>query len=97
MYQLAGTLPCTYPLNFSNQIMSIQIRYFASLRDTVNCPEQQVAADNVVTVKDVWTKANPDQELPENILAAINMDYAPMDAPVSDGDEVAFFPPVTGG
>jgi molybdopterin synthase sulfur carrier subunit len=28
---------------------------------------------------------------------AVNMDYAQADQPVRDGDEVAFFPPVTGG
>jgi molybdopterin converting factor small subunit len=30
-------------------------------------------------------------------LAAVNMDYAELNDKVSDGDEVAFFPPVTGG
>jgi molybdopterin synthase sulfur carrier subunit len=31
------------------------------------------------------------------MLVAVNMEYADMQAPVRDGDEVAFFPPVTGG
>tara|TARA_A100001037_G_scaffold306655_1_gene353701 strand:+ start:1102 stop:1353 length:252 start_codon:yes stop_codon:yes gene_type:complete len=33
----------------------------------------------------------------EAIRAAVNMEYVPFDHPLSDGDEVAFFPPVTGG
>ena len=77
--------------------MSIRVRYFASLKELVGRAEQQISADNVATVKDVWSRANPDSELPDNILAAINMDYADPDAAVTDGDEVAFFPPVTGG
>ena len=77
--------------------MSIRVRYFASLKESVGRAEQQISADNVATVKDVWSQANPDRELPDNILAAINMDYADPDAAVTDGDEVAFFPPVTGG
>ncbi|MDD1617761.1 MAG: hypothetical protein CG439_2829, partial [Methylococcaceae bacterium NSP1-2] len=32
-----------------------------------------------------------------NVLAAVNMDYVSLDYNVQDGDEVAFFPPVTGG
>ena len=77
--------------------MSIQIRYFASLKESVGRAEQQISIENAATIKEVWSKANPDRELPDNILAAINMDYAKLDAIVTDGDEVAFFPPVTGG
>ncbi len=77
--------------------MSIQVRYFASLKEAVGRAEQQISVDNIFTVKDVWLKANPELALPDNILAAINMDYADLDAAVADGDEVAFFPPVTGG
>jgi molybdopterin synthase sulfur carrier subunit len=32
-----------------------------------------------------------------NVRAALNQKMAAMDAPLDDGDEVAFFPPVTGG
>ena len=31
------------------------------------------------------------------VRAAVNQDYVPLDHPVAVGDEVAFFPPVTGG
>ncbi len=33
----------------------------------------------------------------ENVLRAVNRQMAPLDHPLADGDEVAFFPPVTGG
>ena len=32
-----------------------------------------------------------------SISTAVNAEYAQMDAPVADGDEVAFLPPVSGG
>lgn len=34
---------------------------------------------------------------PERLRAAVNQDFAQMAAPISKSDEVAFFPPVTGG
>ena len=34
---------------------------------------------------------------PTLIRAAVNQDFATPDTPIKDGDEIAFFPPVTGG
>ncbi|MBV9814113.1 MAG: MoaD/ThiS family protein [Acetobacteraceae bacterium] len=31
------------------------------------------------------------------VRCAVNQEFAPVDAPIAPGDEVAFFPPVTGG
>ena len=47
----------------------------------------------------VW---DGDREFPEldataTISAAVNADYSRMDAPLGEGDEVAFLPPVSGG
>jgi molybdopterin synthase sulfur carrier subunit len=33
----------------------------------------------------------------ENLLVAVNQNMVPITTEISDGDEVAFFPPVTGG
>jgi molybdopterin synthase sulfur carrier subunit len=35
--------------------------------------------------------------MPTSTLIAINMEYTDAKAALKDGDEVAFFPPVTGG
>ncbi len=34
---------------------------------------------------------------PGKLLAAVNQSIVPLDTEVKEGDEVAFFPPVTGG
>lgn len=77
--------------------MTIKVRFFASLREQVGCAEREVSAQGLHTVSAVWALASDDLALPSNTLAAVNMEYVGFDATVSDGDEVAFFPPVTGG
>lgn len=77
--------------------MSINVRYFASLKDQVGRSEDELNAKNALTVLDVWQQLNPQLAMPESVLVAVNMDYVAMNAKVNDGDEVAFFPPVTGG
>ncbi len=77
--------------------MSIKVRYFASLKEAIGKSEDDIPGSEGLSVSDVWTLANQNHELPENILAAVNMDYAKLDDTVNDGDEVAFFPPITGG
>ena len=46
--------------------------------------------------EDVW-QATAGQPLPEHVLSAVNLEYTPSDTIVAEGDEIAFFPPVTGG
>ena len=77
--------------------MSIKVRYFASLKEAVGRSEDELPFVDIASVIDVWNKANQSAVLPDNILAAVNMEYVEFDNPVCDGDEVAFFPPVTGG
>ena len=77
--------------------MSIKVRYFASLKESIGRSEDELIFTGPLTVYDVWQQINPDKPIPNHVLAAINMDYVNWDSPVSDGDEVSFFPPVTGG
>ncbi len=78
--------------------MNITVRYFAGMRDRMGCSEANLTLDEgSVTVADVWAQASEGQPLPDSTLIAINMEYTDADASVCEGDEVAFFPPVTGG
>lgn len=77
--------------------MTIQIKYFASLRDRLGRGEDQLMVEESVTVAEVWQRLWPDTPLPANTLVAVNREYADPARPVRSGDEVAFFPPVTGG
>ena len=77
--------------------MSIKVRYFASLKESVDRSEDELIFTGLLTVNEVWSRANPGKSLPGNSLAAVNMEYVEFDHIVRDSDEVAFFPPVTGG
>ena len=81
----------------------IRILYFASLRERLAQAEEQVdtTARTLAALKvelaargDVWAEVF-DGEL--HVLAAVNQEMATADQPLQDGDEVGFFPPVTGG
>jgi molybdopterin synthase sulfur carrier subunit len=48
-------------------------------------------------VAQVWDAATGERAMPANVLSAVNHEYVDRDHAVRDGDEVAFFPPVTGG
>ena len=77
--------------------MTIQVRFFASLRERLDVADQEIAASAGGTVAEIWQGILGDTAPPANMLIAVNMEYADLNAPVRDGDEVAFFPPVTGG
>jgi len=77
--------------------MDIKVRFFASLRDKMGRADDKVSFDkDEVTVDELWQKL-ADTPMPESILVAVNMEYTDAGHVIRPGDEVAFFPPVTGG
>ncbi len=77
--------------------MKIKIIYFASLREQIGRAGDLIEVAAPLTAMQAWTLATGNNELPENILIAINHEYVQADSIVNDSDELAFFPPVTGG
>ncbi|OAM53158.1 molybdopterin converting factor subunit 1 [Methylovorus sp. MM2] len=82
----------------------IKLLYFARLREALGISEEDYAHDTALTVASlvqvltarggVWHEEFGGKK---TIRAAINQVLVKSDAVIADGDEVAFFPPVTGG
>ena len=78
--------------------MNVTVKYFANMRDQMGRAEETVTLEgDSVTVEQLWGKVAAQQALPGNILIAVNMEYTDGSRVLKSGDEVAFFPPVTGG
>ena len=78
-------------------MIQVRVRFFASLRERFDRAEQLVDTTPDCTVAELWALVSGQPSLPENLLCARNHDYVAPEATLHDGDEVAFFPPVTGG
>ena len=77
--------------------MAITVRFFASLREQMGCTECRVEHHSTMTVEAVWAEVSKDKAVPTDTLVAVNLEYADWSSSVNEHDEVAFFPPVTGG
>jgi len=74
----------------------ITVKLFAGLRERAGENERDLELDAGARVADVWTPLGLGEE-PEGLLYAVNKEYAAADRRLSDGDEVALIPPVSGG
>ncbi len=79
----------------------VTIRLFAGLRDLVGTRELRLDLRQNSRVSDLFlllTRQFPALEAYRNsLMIAVNEEYGSWDSPVKAGDEVAFFPPVSGG
>lgn len=82
--------------------MSVKVLYFASLKEALGMGSETLELPAGVTtvggLRD-WLAGNGRERLgsARNLRCAVNQDMADGTAPLRDGDEIAFFPPVTGG
>jgi molybdopterin synthase sulfur carrier subunit len=81
--------------------MSIKVMYFARYREALGVDAEKLEG-SFATLDDVRkalvAKGGQHEVLGEqNLMCARNEELCKLDEPVQDGDEVAFFPPVTGG
>jgi len=82
--------------------VSVRILYFASLKEALGMAGENIELPpGVATVGALrdWLVAQGREKLAsaKNLRCAVNQDMAGLEAPVGEGDEIAFFPPVTGG
>ena len=83
----------------------IDVHYFASIRESLGLAQEQISASQETTTVLALMNAliarhgeRWDAVLRQSkVLMAVNKTVARPDTVVKDGDEVAFFPPVTGG
>ena len=87
------------------QTTTVRILYFARLRETLGKGEEElVLPDGVATVGDLAHFLRHRGDVWETELGtgravrvAVNQDMASPDTVINGGEEIAFFPPVTGG
>ena len=81
--------------------MRVKVQLFARLRELAGRGEYDCDVPAGSSVADVWRAVSERhsslQPFGNAISCALNADFARMSAPVKDGDEVAFLPPVSGG
>lgn len=82
----------------------ITVLFFAGLREAVGTSSETLALpanvgsvadlrDHLASRGDKWAALAS----AKNLRAAVNQDMVPLTSAIKDGDEIAFFPPVTGG
>ena len=83
----------------------MRVRYFAWMKEHTGCDEEQIllpeAVNNVSELANYLSSLSDGHTLAlqnkETVRVAVNLVFAKPDTLVTDADEVAFFPPVTGG
>lgn len=81
----------------------IKVVFFAALREQLDCSELSVSSKNITTVADLKLQlANKNEQWQTlfgntSLLSAVNHELVDSEQVIKSGDEVAFFPPVTGG
>lgn len=81
--------------------MNITILPFASVKDALGFASKKITVNSGATAGDVAAALAEEHSalapLIETLLLAVNSAYVSSDEPLNDGDELALFPPVSGG
>ena len=88
-------------LAYSSNNLTINVLYFAQLRELAGARTEKFTLSNPANVADLFSKVTESHpeilQLCSVIQTSLNRKMAKKNAVLSDGDEVAFMPPVTGG
>jgi molybdopterin converting factor small subunit len=79
--------------------VTITVRYFAKLKEEAGCGLETLETE-ATTVADLWSDLALRHGFtlaPALIRAAQDDEFCPWDAPLTEGAEVVFMPPVAGG
>lgn len=81
--------------------MRVHLLLFALYRDLTGVSELEIdlppASSAAAALNTLRTSDARFARLPERPVIAINREYAVLDSPLNDGDELALLPPVAGG
>jgi len=81
--------------------MKVKVKYFAVCREMFNRDEEEMELPDGAVLMDVLKRLEAEwPEIPEYyevMRMSVNWEYATEQTELSDGDEVALIPPVTGG
>ena len=78
--------------------MQVSVKYFASLRELIGEASSIVDIEESMSVDDLWQSILKSKNIEfDNVMMAVNMEYVKPEQLLKADDEVAFFPPVTGG
>jgi sulfur-carrier protein len=85
--------------------MKLTLLYFASLRERLECPMERVDfPDSTANVAAIVAQLRDRGGIWDEVFASgrawrisVNQRMGTLESPVGEGDEIAFFPPVTGG
>ena len=79
----------------------VTVRFFASLKDLAGTSEVEVPIADRTDVEAIFEKLKLSypqlRDYQPRLMVAVNEQYAHWNSPVNPGDEIAFFPPVSGG
>ena len=80
--------------------MEVRVRYFGQFRDFTGKREEQMTVPdglNVEAMREHVRGLYSKIAAKEEVLVAVNGNFGELDQVIKPGDEVAFFPPVSGG
>ena len=77
--------------------MIIVVKYFASISDAVGKTSEKIVLQHEMTVGELWTDVSKNIKYVGKVMTAVNHEYVDENHLLRNEDEVAFFPPVTGG